>query len=278
MKKRIDFQIKVIIATTFVLIVVLFYLNTMTFTFLDDMLRDLSNQFTLKGEINKKIEFEKRYAEYLKDILLWESLLALSLMLILYKIIQVLTKKEIEYQKFLELLIMLISHKFGNFLAIHRTNIDILKKRYDIKALDRLEKSYEYIQEDLSKILNTLISFKSPEEKETIFIKEIVEKIVFSFPQEKKIILKLNNTKIRTCKMKIENIIFFLFENSIKYSKSFIHIRLTSKYLAIRNDINYTKRGSGIGLKIVDWLANKEKIKLRYRCTSEIFFVILKFK
>ncbi len=278
MKKRISFQIKVIIATTFIFITVLFYLNTMTFTFLDDMLRDLSNQFIVKGEFNKKIEFEKRYAEYLKDIFLWESLLALSLMLVLYKVIQVLTRKEIEYQEFLELLVMILSHKFGNFLAIHRTNIDILKKKYDIKALDRLEKSYEYIQEDLSQILNTLTSFKEKKDKEAIFLKEIIEKIIFNFPQDKKLILNLDIFKIYVRRQIMENIIFFLIENSVKYSKSFIQIRLTPNYLAIRNDINYTSKGRGVGLKIVSWLAEKERMRVQYKIKNEIFFVMLKFK
>ncbi len=278
MKKRISFQIRVILATTFILIVILFYLNTMTFTFLDDVLKNQTSQIVLKGEFNKKIEFEKRFSEYLKDIFLWESLLVLSLMLVLYKVIQFLTKKEIEYQEFLELLVMILSHKFGNFLAIHRTNIDILKKRYDSNALDRLEKSYEYIQEDLSKILNTLTNFKEKKEKEPVLLREIIEKIIFAFPQEKNLMLNLTNVKIYASREIMENIVFFLIENTIKYSKSFIQIRLTQDYLAIRNDIAYTSKGRGVGLKIASWLAEREKMKLRYKNKDNIFFVTLKFK
>ncbi len=250
----------------------------MTFTFLDDVLKNQTSQIVLKGEFNKKIEFEKRFSEYLKDIFLWESLLVLSLMLVLYKVIQFLTKKEIEYQEFLELLVMILSHKFGNFLAIHRTNIDILKKRYDSNALDRLEKSYEYIQEDLSKILNTLTNFKEKKEKEPVLLREIIEKIIFAFPQEKNLMLNLTNVKIYASREIMENIVFFLIENTIKYSKSFIQIRLTQDYLAIRNDIAYTSKGRGVGLKIASWLAEREKMKLRYKNKDNIFFVTLKFK
>jgi len=269
----LKFQIKIIIAFSIVLALILFYLNTVVVNFLDAFKEDYILQ-----SLTKKEFIEQKFQEYVKDVLLWEFLLVLSLMLILYKIIDRMLKQEKNYRDFLELIILTISHKLGNFLAVQKGNIEILKLGYDSKALNRLEISYNYIQEDLQKILETINRFKEiPATKEKINIRELVEKNLSLIEPSCKLIINLKDVSINANRHIVENIIFSLIENAVKYSKERIHIRLSKNFLAIRNDIAQKEKGSGVGLKITEALAEKEGFKIKYQAKGESYIVLLKF-
>jgi len=269
----LKFQIKIIIAFSVVLALILFYLNTVVINFLDAFKEDYILQSLAKKEF-----IEQKFQEYVKDVLLWEFLLVLSLMLILYKIIDRMLKQEKDYRDFLELIILTISHKFGNFLAVQKGNIEILKLGHDRKALHRLEISYNYIQEDFHKILETINRFKEiPAAKEKINIRELVEKNLSLIEPSCKLIVNLKDVSINANRQIIENVIFLLIENAVKYSKERIHIKLSKNFLAIKNDISQQEKGSGVGLKITEALAKKEGFKIKYQAKGESYIVLLKF-
>lgn len=266
------FQIKIIIIFSTVLALILFYLNTVVISFMDS----LKEEYIFFS--NKRF-IEQKFQEYVKDVLLWEFLLVLSLMLILYKIIDRMLKQERNYRDFLELILLTISHKFGNFLATHKGNIEILKIRYDERAIQRLEKSYNYIQNDFQKILETIRHFKDlSSNKDRVNLKEVIERNLSMFEiNNKKLILNLKDVFIYTNRQIIENIVYSLIENAIKYSSEKIHIRLSQNSVAIINDISEKQKGSGIGLKITEALAKKQRFKLKYRAKENRFMALLKF-
>lgn len=271
------FQIKIIIAFSLVLGVVLFYINTTMINFMDYMKEEYILQSLNKKETSKGDFIEQKFQEYVKNLLLWQSLLVLSLMLVLYKVIYRMLKHEKNYKDFLELILLLISHKFGNFLASVRGNIEILKISHDRKALDRLEKSYNFLQEDFQKIQNSITHFKEiSDTKEKINLKEVIEKDLSLIAPLTKVILNLKDISITANRYAVENIVFSLIENAVKYSKSMIQIRLSKNCLAIRNDIAETEHGSGVGLKITEALAKREGFKLNCRAKGKAYIAILK--
>lgn len=273
------FQIKIIIVFSLIMGVILFYLNTVVINFFDSAKEDYIFQTFDKKDLKSKEFIEKKFQEYMKDVLLREFLLVLSLMLILYKIIDRMLRQERDYRDFLELILLTISHKFGNFLATQQGNIEILKIRHDERALQRLETSYNYIQKDFYKILETISRFKEFSiNKEKINLKTIIEKNISIFDiSNVRLILNLQDIYISANREIIENIIFSLLENAIKYSNGKIHIKLSKNLLAIRNNIAQEQKGSGVGLKITEALAKKQGLKLKCRAKGEEFIAVLKF-
>jgi signal transduction histidine kinase len=235
-------------------------------------------QSVYKKDIQTKEFIEQKFHKYVRDVLLWEFLLVLGLMLILYKIIDKMLRQERDYRDFLELIILTISHKFGNFLAAQKGNIEILKGGYDPGAIRRLELSQTYMQEDFHKILEIINSFKEMKtEKEKLNIKEIVERTLSVFETSSKLTVNMKDVSINANRQIVENIIYNLLENAVRYSKERIHIRLSKRYLAIRNDISQKEKGSGVGLKIAEALAKKEGFTIQYHTKGESFIVFLKF-
>lgn len=240
----------------------------------EDFLYKNSNTLPLSSDY-----IETKFQEYIKNIILWEFILVLSTMLLLYKIIDRMIRQEREYRNFLEVLILTISHKFGNFLAAQKGNLELLKLKNDSNALSRLEKSYKYIQEDFNSILEIINTFKEFSlKREKINIKAVIERSFSILDYKFNNIQKLKDFYIYTSRQLIENIITPLIENAIKYSRDEIQMRLTKKYLAIRNKIYHTEKGSGIGLKIAEFMAKKGGFTLTYRAKGEYFIALLKFK
>jgi len=279
----LKFQVKIILAFTLVMSVILFYMNITIINFVSEIKADIIIE--KKNSPNLEEFLELQFDEYLKNMILWELLLVLTLMLILHKIVDYMTKRENQYKDFLELVLLIVSHRFGNFLAAQRGNIDILKTKHDQRALDRLEKSYNFLHDDINRIMDNINRFKefSPI-KEKINLKHILEKVLNVMTISRPLKIFSENVTIYGNSQIIENIILSLFENAVKYSKESIKIRLTTSYLAIRNDVSPSdvsyshKKGSGIGLKIAEALANKEGYKIKYRLKNDHFIVLFKFR
>ncbi|HQD37247.1 MAG TPA: hypothetical protein PKV92_09160 [Thermodesulfovibrio thiophilus] len=270
------FQIKIIVSFSVVLALILFYINYMMVTYLDVNQNRLFSQSIDKTTEQEKIKLMDQIKEFLTEVLLWEFLLVLSLMFILYQVINRLTKHERDYKNLLELILLTVSHKFGNFITIQKGNIELLKITHDEKAINRLESSYNYFQEDFYRIVDTIKSFKNIGiQKEKINLKVIIEKHLELINTDKSIIKNLKDVYIYANKQNIDNIVFFLLENAFKYSDERIHIRLTKKMLAIRNDIAQTDKSSGIGLKITETFAKKEGFKIKYRAKEKNYIVTL---
>lgn len=259
--------------------IILFYLNTVVINFMDYLKEEYILQSMDKKLPLKRDFIEDKFMDYIKNVLLWEFLLVLSLMLILYKIIDRMVRQERNYRDFLELILLTVSHKFGNFLASHKGNIEILKIKYDTRAVERLEQSYKWIHEDFQKILKNIEKFKEfTIYTEKINLREIIEKILSILNTNKEINLKIKDVFINANRQIVENIIFSLIENSFKYSKDKIYIRLSDRTLTIKNDIGHSDTGSGVGLKIAEELAIKEGFKIKHKVKGDYFISLFRFK
>lgn len=246
---------------------------------MDYVKEDILYQSYEREKSIKRDFVEKRFQEYLLNVLLWEFLLVLALMFILYKVIEKMTRQEREYEDFLELLLLTISHKFGNLLAAQKGNLDILKLKYDQRAIERLEKTYNLIREDLDSILVYIQRFKLlTSEREKINLRELIKKCLNLQNGNKELFFRERDVYVYANRQILENIIIPLLENATKYSDGKIFVRLTKKYLAIRNKISITDRGAGIGLKISEKLSEKQGFRLLYRSKNNYFISLLKFR
>ena len=221
---------------------------------------------------------DERFKKYTKTVLLWESLLVVVLMFLFYRILSTLSKKEIEYEEFLKLLIFVISHKIGNFLSVMETNLEILKIKPENRVIERIQNSCNILNEEITKTIQTvkkLPSYKS--KKQSVNLKDIVLEILKQFEPKHILKLSLQDIFVNLDRVAIETILFLIFDNAFKYSKNKIHIKLCHKGIAVRNDFAELGKGSGVGLQIVEYLAKKSGYTLKYRAKGEHFLLTLKF-
>jgi signal transduction histidine kinase len=224
----------------------------------------------------------KKIKDLAINLFLWETALVLSLTFLFYKILWVHLKEREENRIFLEMILLTLSHKLGNFLATQRLNIEILKETTSPAALNRLEKSYMFIEKEFKHTLNIIKNFKAgSREREKINLKSLVESTLVEFEdvlKDKELKSDLADVIITGCKTDIEMIFYLVIENAVKYAKRQIFIQLKKgdnfvSYL-IKNDIDpQIPKGSGIGLALVRQLTQKHKIEFTPREENRYFIV-----
>ena len=213
-------------------------------------------------------------------LFLWEAALVLSLSLIFYKLLWLHLKEREENRQFLEMLLLTLSHKLGNFLAAQRVNIEILKQTQNLKAVQRLEKGYEFMEKEAKHTLQIIKNFKGHlRQRQKIDLTALIREIVSGFKEElegKFLDISLSPVQIYGVKTEIEMIFYILIENAVKYADKEIFMHLIFKdnkpLFIIKNDINpYISKGSGIGLKLAERLAKANKIKLTFKKENGYF-------
>lgn len=212
--------------------------------------------------------------------LLWEAVLTIFSIVLFYLILSRHSERERKYQEFLELIIVAISHKFGNFLSAMKLNIEVIKSTKSLKPLQYIEDYTSKMDEDIKSIIEILK--KGKEEKiERVKIEDKIQKVLEKLDiKDRKIIKSLKSHSVETDTNILENILFILLHNSYKYSKSFIHIKTTKKNtLIIRNDITPTKPegGSGIGLELANRMCQLNGWKMKTKRLKNHFTVFICF-
>ena len=207
-------------------------------------------------------------------LFLWETALVLSLSFIFYKLLWVHLKEREENRQFLEMLLLAISHKLGNFLAAQRVNIEILKETQSTKAVERLERGYNLMEKEFKHILQMIKNFKGQlRQSQKINLTALISEIISEFKEElegKSLKISLTPAQIYGVKAEIETIFYSLIENAVKYADKKISVHLTAKenkvLFVIKNDINpQVGKGSGVGLKLAQKLSQANKIRLAFR-------------
>lgn len=215
---------------------------------------------------------------YKKLVLLWEVILTVSSILLFYLVLNRTMKREKKYQEFLELVILSVSHKFGNFVSALKINLELIKSSGSKRAISSMDNYISLMQDEL-KVLTEILRKTKEEDIQEVFLTEIIEEILLKLePKDKKIIREYKNIRLRGDKNSIENILFILLHNSVKYSKSFIHIRIfKNRVVGIRNDIESRGGGSGIGLTLAKKFCQLYNWRLKVRPSKRYFTVFLVF-
>lgn len=278
------FELKIFLFVMFIFIVSLSIINFVNLFVINEILtkyevlyyRVYPDFLTNVNSPEKSLDLKDKYS---RVILLWEGILILTTSLLLYIVIDRYLKKEERYKSFLQLLILAISHKFGNSLSSIITNLEILKQTEDKKSLTRIERVVNTLSSDIKTLSETFKNLPLDDRKEEIVdIKQLILESLKNFDYDKKILLNLKPIKKYTSKVDLEIVFHNLLENSFKYSNSFVHIKMIKKCLIIKNDINSnTEGGNGIGLLIVENLCKLNGVKFKKRSSKNSYLVILDF-
>lgn len=191
-------------------------------------------------------------------------------------------------ENFLNLLLLSFNHKIGNFLSHQRINIEILKS-LDMeemeakKAISRLESAHNKVESNMKRTLS-ILKEKSAHIYEHINLYDIVSDTLILLKDEfegKKVVLDVRDCNIFSNANDIEDIFYNLLENASKYSITNVNIGLFSDkkfaYLTIENDVaDSSKRGTGLGLEIVNKLIKKHRGSIKKIVSDDKFLVQIK--
>lgn len=232
----------------------------------------------LPDETTPQDYMDQLYSQYGKLVLLWEATLTVSSILLFYLILSRHSEKEKKYREFLEVTILALSHKFGNFLSAMKVNVEITKSSKSERALKNMEEYLTKMQEEINSLIEILKRAKE-ENIKIVNIRDTIEQTIKMLDIKERTVRKeLQNQWIEADVNILENILFILLHNSYKYSKNFIHIKMIEgKTLVIRNDIQHRIGGSGIGITIAERLCQLSGWKFKIRTSKKYFNVYVCF-
>jgi len=214
---------------------------------------------------------DRRVLKYGFSLFLWELPVWILTILVVYRAVSFFVRREKEAKEFIKLFFLLFTHKLGNFLSLDRVNLELLQELCgDRKPLRRLRRSYQILEDDFKKSLRYIEAFDAEREPEAVdlsgVLKEVVSKYGNYFP-EKQVVLKTFPLKVKARRVDLENLLHLLIENAFKYSKSFVEVSLEKRgrgyLLSIVNDPGDASSGSGMGLKMAEFLAKRLGWELR---------------
>lgn len=278
------FELKIFLAIMLIFIVSLSIINFVNLYIINQLISDyLSLQSKVYPDFFEKIKMEdilQKKEKYATVIFLWEAFLVMGTSFVIYLVMDRYIKKEQRYKSFLQLMILAVSHKFGNSLASILTNLEMLKSKVSSKQLDRIEKVVLDLSKDVKILSDT---FKKLEFEDRTYQNVDVRKVVLESLKsfeigEKKVIIDLKPIKKYANKTDVDLIIYNILENAFKYSDTYIHIKTVKKYLVVRNDTkDKVEGGTGIGLLIVENLCKLNQIKFCKRVRKKTFTIFLDF-
>jgi hypothetical protein len=228
---------------------------------------------------------KNRLKEVALTIFLWEVVLLLSLSIVTAKFINRYLKQEKETRDYLKVILLVFTHKLGNFLSLQRVNLELLKNSCGAsKPLKRMEEGYALIEKNFFQLLSAVKELGSTEKVEPLNLKEIIEQLLKHFSHvlnDKKVHLSLKDIYFPMKKSDAENLFFFLLDNAIKYSSSKVWIKLGKRkgrfYCILCNDVSpNSSKGSGVGLELVKFICRRYGIELKIRRKKD-FCVFLYF-
>jgi len=209
----------------------------------------------------------------LKRLFFFQFLLIFSLILVYQLVLDRLWKDVEEGREFGRFLVKSISHKLGNFLAVQKTNLNLLQKTNSPQALDRMQRSIKRLEKDVSLILRLSEEELKPV-KVWVDFWNVLENVLSFFEDEVKekkfIFRKGKDLYLHTDERILEDVLYNLLSNAIKYSKSFIHLRVSvgkdRVLFSVRNDfVENVKGGMGLGLKLLQRHAQRMDSELSIR-------------
>ncbi|GAB6183661.1 ATP-binding protein [Thermodesulfovibrio hydrogeniphilus] len=221
---------------------------------------------------------EEYFKKFSQTVLIWESLFLLILMYIFYLVIKLLVRREHEYENFLKLITLILSHKIGNYLALVKTNLEILRYKPEDRIIERLKMHSNILNDEIKRLIDAVKRIPMlPKEKDFINLKDFFHEICLNFETEKKVKITGKELTIKCNREILSHIFFLLLDNSIKYAKNIIHVKIFNNSVVIRNDFAETSHGAGVGLQIVDYLCKINGFKLITRVKGDYFISVVVF-
>ncbi len=233
----------------------------------------------------EKKEVDELVNHYMTVIVIWEAVLVFMIIIGTFVIVTKLLREIEEHRKFMDLVLMSISHKFGNFIAIQRVNLGILDKNYDRKAVNRLMIASRKLERDIKTIIHLLE--RRAEERiqiEPVNVADIFKKLIKEFSEElkkKRISYSIKDTVINANIIDMEDLAYNLLSNAVKHSKSRIHLKICKGkehvLIAVRNDrVEEEKEGMGLGMEIIKSIVQRYKgtVRIKVKRYFSVFVII----
>lgn len=227
----------------------------------------------------------KKLKDFTFAVFLWEGALVLGLSYLLYRLLGRYLREKERTREFLELLLLALSHRLGNFLAAQRVNLEILKQRPSGDVIMRLEEAYNHIEDQFRRTMELVRLLPEGEEETEVDLKEVVEKTLEPFKgalKGKDLKLELFPLRIAFPPTVLEMAIQPLIENAAKYSNRWVRITLKKDegipMLVIENDIGDAEvTGSGLGLELARKIGRGLGIVIETKGRGGIYQQVVKF-
>jgi len=227
----------------------------------------------------------ERLRAFALNLFLWEIFLILLLSFLFYRLLWHHLQERERNREFLELMLLVLSHRFGNFLATQRVNLEILKEGMNPSALGRLQKAYNYIEEEFRRTLELIRRFPTKGEKGEVRLDSLIQRMLKSFGEElegKEVKFDLKEVKVRIPGNDLEMVLQLFLENATRYSKNFVRISSRREgqrvILEVENDLAPdVPRGSGLGLELARRLAERMGAKVEVHEDQGRFRQVISF-
>ena len=220
----------------------------------------------------------ERLKSFATVLVLWEGVFILFILLLFRRTVLLYIKREKDIRYLLNLLLLALTHRLGNFLSVVKLNLELME---DSKPKERIISSTEKLEEDYKKAVEVLESLSKGYGlgSRIVNVKEVVEELLkgSDHRQDIRLMVKLEDTLVRANPIYLEILVGSVIENSLKYAISFVHIKLCGGLLVVRNDFGSVKEGSGMGLKIARFAAQILGFDLRIKYRNR-FTVFVNFK
>ncbi|MBF0539147.1 MAG: HAMP domain-containing histidine kinase [Nitrospirae bacterium] len=222
-----------------------------------------------------------------------ESSLFLSLVLFTYMTVARFVRDIEGKERFLNLLLLSFNHKIGNFLSTLKINVEILKDSLDDNAcLHRIEQTCTRIEADMKRTFK-MISTGYININEVVDVGEAIEVMVSFFGSElsaRLLLLDLRRVSTVMAYNDLEDILYNLIDNAIRYSVRTVGIRLRAidKHVCIyiRNDIapsapatvgsKAEDKGTGLGKEITLKILKRYRAEMIVRQRQDSYFVCVR--
>ena len=235
---------------------------------------------TKDGYIMLKTDYlQSQLKAFALRIFLWEAFILLFLGTVIGFVLTTSLRRERETENYLRFLLLLLTHKLGNFLSIQRLNLELLKGKYPSeKTINRLSKGYQVLESELFALLDSVKNIRREVKPEKIDIsavaKRVLEHLTPAF-EGKKLRLSFHKAPSKIDRRDIENILLFLFDNAGRYSAEKVSIRTGvlrgTSYIAVLNDVASFTGRSGVGLELVKFLVHRNNGTFRFRSKNHSF-------
>ncbi len=214
-----------------------------------------------------------KLANYMVFVFLWEAGSVVMLLLLFYYTIYRYIKKERDSKDLLNLMLLALTHRLGNFLAVHRLNIEFLE---DSAPKHRLKKSVDILESTYNSTIEAIEHLQAGQEEspEIIDLPQILLELTVLYGDaiKKDIRLQVNSSvRIKAKPTYVYMLVDTLVDNAIKHSKGKVYVRLLRykgrNILLLRNDVGSgeVEGGTGMGLRIAKYICEKLNFDMRIR-------------